>query len=154
MLDPEFLEKLPDEPLAGIKAIAEMGEDLYLNKSAEEKFLNYDSFIEALGLFQAFAEAHNLKFEYPNLTTDKHRDIDSIYQFFAGRRNKAEQELSVLLLESAKEKLSVRFKNVFYYEFTEGDLTKIQELLNEIRKLTQETKEIDENQRSRILKRI
>ena len=49
-----------------------------------------------------------------------------------------------MLLESAKEKFSVRFKNFFYYEFTEGDLTKIQELLNEIRKLTQETKEIDE----------
>ncbi|HSW54293.1 MAG TPA: hypothetical protein VLH59_04325 [Ignavibacteriaceae bacterium] len=154
MIDQTFLDNLPEDPLNTIRAIAEMVNNRYMNQNPEERWADYDFYIEVFGLFQAFAEASNLGFTYPQLTTDKHQNMEQIYNFLNQRKMLAEKELGDLSLADAKEKYSVIFKKSFYYELTEGDLKRIQDLLNEIRDLTIASKIFEEEHRSRILKRL
>lgn len=154
MIEQTFLEKLPDDPLNFIKTISQYVMDRYSNKSAEQRWADYEFYIEAYGLFQAFADANNFNFKYPGLDTDKHRNMEQIVQFLNQRRSEAEKELTELSLANAKEKYSILFKNAFYYEFTDGDLKKIQELINEVRDLTTSSKAFEDEHRQRILKRL
>lgn len=42
----------------------------------------------------------------------------------------------------------------FFYEFSEGDLKRIQKLLNQMRELISSTKELEEDHRDRLLRRL
>jgi len=155
MIEHEFLDNLPDEPLKIIQSVSEMVLVRYSATPGDaHKIDDYEFYIEAFGLFQAFAEAFGLNFKYPDLTTEKLNNINSIVSYLADRKKDAEKEMSVLLLSNAREKYSVRFRNAFYYEFTDGDLKRIQELVNEIRNLTVSSMNFEEEHRRRILKRL
>ena len=154
MIDQNFLEKLPDDPLNIIKTITQFVMDRYTNKSSEQHWNDYEFYIESYGLFQAFAEANNLKYSYPALGTDKHRNMEQIVQFLNETKSEAEKELTDMSLATAKEKYSVIFANSFYYEFTDGDLKRIQEPRNEIRNLTTSSLNFEAEHRQRILKRL
>lgn len=156
MIEQEFLDSLPDEPLKIIQAISNLVIDRYnltpSNVADLEK--DYEFYIDAFGLFQAFATAHNFKFTYPILKLKKIDNINALVGFFNDKNLEAEKTIGDLLLENAKERYTVVFKKAFYYEFTDGDLKRIQELLNEIRDITNETEEFEDEHRERILKRI
>lgn len=154
MIDQNFLENLPDDPLFVIQAISQLVQDRYVNKSPEQRWNDYDFIIEAYGLFQAFAEANNLKYPFPELGTDKHRNMEQIFFFLEERKMEAEKELTDLSLLGAKEKFSVLFRNAFYYEITDGDLKRIQELINEIRDIATTSLKFEKEHRQRILKRL
>jgi len=154
MIEQDFLEQLPKDPLNIIRAISNLVRDKYVNQPSDKRWNDYDFYIEVFGLFQAFAEAHNLGYTYPELSSDKHRNMEQIFQFLEEKKAQADKELSELSLANAKEKYSVIFSNSFYYEFTDGDIKRIQELINEIRDLSISSKDFEEEHRQRILKRL
>jgi hypothetical protein len=65
------------------------------------------------------------------------------------RENKESSELNKL-----RKQFSTKFGNPFFYEFTDGDISRIQVLLNELREIISSSAEFDEKHKRRLLKRL
>lgn len=57
-------------------------------------------------------------------------------------------------LEALKKSFNISLANGFAYEFTEGDLSRIQDLINELRGLLAEDSGLDDGHKRRLLKRL
>lgn len=153
--DEDFLRLLPDDPLEAGSAIAKRfleWDDRLTREGNHTK--QYAEYLTAIGLFKAFAESYNLNFPPPSLGEDVRTNIQTIREFFRGVMGKLSRELSEQSVESAKAKYLPWFGRVFLYEFSEGDLKRVQELINELRKLITDSSVFEEDHRRRLLKRL
>ncbi len=57
-------------------------------------------------------------------------------------------------LENLKKHFSISLTNGFGYEFTDGDLKRIQQLINELREMVRANTELDDGHKQRMLKRL
>ena len=77
-----------------------------------------------------------------------------ISTFLTEVHRELQQQLSSHQLESLKKKFANIVSNVFAYEFTEGDVTRIQTLINELRGLLATDSGLDDGHKQRLLKRL
>jgi hypothetical protein len=159
MFDDEFVESLPEEVLPAaqkIKAKFEASDEAISQKeNAEEAY--YNAYLKAYGLLQAFVEAKELDIDFPELTDSKTDSILIIRQAFfdLGREiTKLEKNKARSLLESTKFHFRTKFGGVFSYEFSEGDLKKIESLIGGIGKFVSGNGDYDQGHKSRLLKRL
>jgi hypothetical protein len=159
MFDDEFVESLPEEVLPAaqkIKAKFDASDEAISQKEhAVEAY--YNAYLKAYGLLQAFASAKELGIDFPELTDIKMDSIMIIRQAFfdLGREiTKLEKNKARNLLESTKFHFSTKFGGVFSYEFSQGDLKKIESLINGIGKFVSGSSEFDQGHKSRLLKRL
>lgn len=61
--------------------------------------------------------------------------LDTIYKFFRASRDKFVREASVNEFQQYRKLFLTKSGTIFHFEFSEGDLKKIQGLLNELRHL-------------------
>lgn len=69
-------------------------------------------------------------------------------------QNELVGQSSAQKLESIKSRFSMTLANGFGYEFTDGDLKRIRTLINELRELIVANRELDEDHKQRLLKRL
>lgn len=172
MYDDKFLDDLPDDPIIAaselckrFKAVHE-SEKVKRTKAAGNNSLLgalnaltpnealYDKYLEAVAVFQAFAEAHQLNFKYPELTSDKKQNIERIIAFFDVATLALTKSVADITVTRIKAKYAVKFGKVFLYEFSQGDLDRIQNLINELREKISVCEALEENHKSRLLKRL
>lgn len=63
-------------------------------------------------------------------------------------------QTSATKLDNLKKHFSVTLTNGFGYEFTDGDLKRIQQLINELREMVSANTELDDGHKQRMLKRL
>jgi hypothetical protein len=157
MIDDAFLDEIPDDPMLRAKAICDKYFELRetVHRSGKATSLFFDDYLELLGLFMAFAEAHNLEFtSLPVPGPDRGRTIVDIGNFFTNLRTLLEKSISQSTLNNIKAKYLLKFGSTFYYEFSDGDLKKMQGLINELRTLIAQNKDFEEDHKIRLLKRL
>jgi len=159
MFDDEFVDSLPDEVLPAaqkIKAKFESSDEAISEKEhAVEAY--YNAYLKAYGLLQAFAGAKELRIDFPELTDSKMDSILIIRQAFfdLGREiTKLEKDKARSLLETTKFHFSTKFGSIFSYEFSEGDLRKIESLIAGIGKFVSGNVGYNQSHKSRILQRL
>ncbi|QWB08743.1 hypothetical protein [Pseudomonas syringae] len=89
-------------------------------------------------------------------------DVESGMEYVCGTLLKFLQEVqheligqtSASKLDSLKKQFAVSLTNGFGYEFTDGDLKRIQQLINELREMVSANAELDEGHKRRMLKRL
>jgi len=154
MFDEEYFENLPNDPiLAGLHVCKEIL-DLHRRSPTAQQFEQYDEYLLALGLFGALNEAYSLKFDSPPLTGNKSDNIRRIAEFFQAAETEMTKNAAQITVERFKTQFARKFGRIFSYEFSEGDLNRIQQLINEVRQLISDSKLLSENHKGRLLKRL
>lgn len=156
MFNDRYFDELPNDPiLAGQKVCRDIlrfrGE---ASSRGEALVQYYDEYLMALGLFQALMEACGIEFNFPYVGENKHDNIGRIHKFFEEADTEIAKGVAKLSIDHFKTRFATKFSRIFLYEFSEGDLNRIQELINELRQLISDSKLFSENHKARLLKRL
>lgn len=157
MFDEEFYSGLPDDPAsAAFYLVTQFVKfnDNFPNNT--ERLKQYESYINAAGICQAFIEILEVSKIVPQLTlTSSHSEnIKTIVEFFANASKAFSEKKINFLSNHARDILTKKFESLMIYKFTEGDIKRIQELINELREKISESDFFSDNHKSRLLKRL
>ncbi len=145
----EFLEGLSDDPIEGVLAICNFFVELRGDAGADDSL-----YLEAIGLLETYSKAYDIKLSVPtveSLSNDEKRNIIRLIQEI---RNQFYSQAIDIRLKSNKEIFSAKLGKAFHYELTGGDLKRIQQLINELREIISGAEQLEENHKSRILKKL
>ncbi|MFC1890318.1 hypothetical protein ACFL4G_11240 [Thermodesulfobacteriota bacterium] len=153
-LDAEYLTPLFSmEPKQALLVLAE-------NFLSEKDTLKYEDYLETYALFTALNERAipPVYDPLPTIRGTKEKDLSGIESFMMKVRTELslqlEKENSKELFNGFREKFRMQLNSGFFYEFSDGDLNRIQELINELRTEIQKSELFDANHKERILKRL
>lgn len=112
---------------------------------------------ECYALIVALDEAQLIKFDF-YLSDASDEDLGTACGIMAGGiaqvRDALEKELSSHRFDSLKKKFAGIVTKTFSYEFTDGDVSRIQTLINELRQLITDNTELEDQHKRRLLKRL
>lgn len=116
----------------------------------------HEIMLEAYALITAMEDAGLIQFRSvaSSVEGDRNSSCAAISVFLTDVSREFEQQLSGHKLESLKKKFASIVSVSFAYEFTEGDVTRIQTLINELRDLMANDSALDEGHKRRLLKRL
>lgn len=155
MYSEEFLEKLPSDPYEAVEILCREFFTQYEKLPSAQRVKNYRSFVEAFAAIEAFMNATGLILaKIPKLAKDKSQNITHITNFFIAMRSRIGERKVDLELIQAREKYSKAFGITFIYQFSDGDLKRIQELLNELRDTITQSELFDAKHKQRILNKL
>lgn len=156
MFQIDYFEKLSANLDEAIKQICEdfINFDLGMDSSTEIDF--YDNYIEAFAALETYINVNDLSNQYsiPQISKDKKLNIKLIKDFFNKVFNAVDLKVSEEALERYRQKYQLQFGAIFSYNFFEGDLTRIQELINELRDLITKSELFDLNHKERLLNKL
>lgn len=115
-----------------------------------------DLLLETYALISAMREADLIEIFLvdPNLSGLTVQSCPQLLEFIQGAADQLASQAAKNKLESLKKHFAVTVTKSFGYEFTDGDLARVQALLNELRELVASASDIDEEHRQRLLKRL
>jgi hypothetical protein len=154
MFGDDFVDQLPEDPIEAAHLICIKFKEFDESIIEQSKLEFYESYIAALGLFNAFAESYLLDYKTPIVGSDSDRNIESIRYFFYKLIDKLGNHLAQVKVQKIKNKYLLKFGRSFAYEFSDGDLRRMQELINELRDFIVGSKLFEEDHRQRILNRL
>jgi len=146
----EVLESLPEEPNAGIVKICNYF-FLFWDKEPRTK---QSLILETYALISTYSETNNLEIKVPHIDTYSTETINQARSFIEQLREEFEPKAITNQFVQYKSTFATRLGTAFYYEFPEGDLKRIQKLISELRDLISESQEIEEDHKSRLLKKL
>ena len=161
MIDKEFIESLPENPFETGVQIA----DIILNNHNEfiEDYSEEDleAYLKPFGLFQALAEANSWDYDYPKISLDINKTIQEIVAFFNNQKEKLKTKSDLYKLnryntkfEKIKSQYETHFRGLFFYEFEKKETDRIGLLLSELHEILTTSKNLEEAQKYRLLKRL
>ena len=152
----DFLSDLKDCPLDGtIRLIKIVRENLIqgTDKWHEE---DHEILIEAYALIAEIVESQLLQIiphEF-KLTGQLSEDCSQIFQYLGALEKYCVSESSKLKMQSLRSHFKNALGSGFSYEFSQGDLERVQLLINQIRDLISQTKNLEKDHQRRLLSRI
>ncbi|MES2554974.1 MAG: hypothetical protein V4604_02435 [Bacteroidota bacterium] len=153
MFSDKFIDSIPEDLAHGAIYIAEAFFEF--NVEHEQKSLDHhDDYMEFYSLFEAFLSSKNDSFKPVNIGGYLKGNIDEIRKFFFFKNSHFKEILTKEKANNSKERYSRIFNHAFMYEFTEGDLKRIQTLINELREQIANSELFDAKHQARILKRL
>lgn len=151
----EFLEELKDKPLEGTlrligMALSEMVEDEGWSDS------EYQVLLEAYALITEIWEIGLLDIEEPfvHIKGEMGDDCSQIVQYLRSLEQTCTSQASKLRLQSFKSHFKTVLGAGFVYEFSTGDLERVQELINQLRGLISATNDLEKDHQRRLLSRL
>lgn len=156
LFDESFIEQLSSDPLEALQKIITLANSHIGNtKIVEEQF---ELAGQAYALVCEYSAAYASQFE-PQLARElspdnKQNSVNIVASSFAQILKLIEDEQASRSVKSFEERAKALVRKVDVIEFTEGDLNRLQELINEMRGITSETDELGERHRLRILEKL
>ena len=105
----------------------------------------------------AYAESHGYDLtscKPPALQGSAEQDDKRIIDFFSIVKGSLAKQERLGLVESQKQQFAMRFGSQFFYEFSQGDLDRIQNLINELREQITSSEKLKAEHKQRVLKRL
>ena len=153
--DEDFVKSLPHD---WNYAAVMLRDKFYLFLGTLNPDQQYSATQQLWALLKVLREDKRHPFNVPNLTGQHNMDIGMIKNVVDGFTKEAEKQI-----ESQNEKAKlihyedvyrISLGNVFHFEFSEGDLQRIQKLANELRDLISISGEIEEKHKQRLLRKL
>jgi hypothetical protein len=155
--DDSILKIAEDDPITAIVEICRIV-DKYTEECGTQEWRDEDLhlFIEAVALIGIILETHNIDSELyvPDINGNVDNSCGSLFQYIANIRTEFQAKESIQKLEIYKQKYRIALKSKLTYEFSQGDLERIQELLNELRTQIASTEQLSLEHQQRLLKRL
>ena len=96
----------------------------------------------------------NVKFEVPKLSSENDENGNMLNSALVDLEKWVETHFNELKTSSLRNQYNVYFRETFAYEFSQGDLVRIQTLINELRDQISANHELEPNHKQRLLKRL
>ncbi|KIY38013.1 hypothetical protein TZ03_24830 [Pseudomonas sp. 10-1B] len=116
----------------------------------------HEQLLEAYALISAMEDANLIRVyaSVGNIDGDRPSACVALSEYLNSICAEMEQELANNRLQAMKSKFANIVSNGFSYEFTEGDVNRIQVLINELRTLISDNTELEDQHKRRLLKRL
>lgn len=133
--------------------------DFALSKLSDSNTFSEDDYnilIEVYAFLLELQETEILLIEVPFIELSGLKNIDSreIYTLIQNIRKRCVTESAKIHLSSFRSHFRTSFGAAFHYEFSQGDLERIQVLVNQLRQLLSDSKYFDTEHKQRLLKRL
>lgn len=151
----EFVASLNDDPINGVIKICEQA-IAYSNEMQDWTEDSHAVLQEALALIMEIHESELLQVDvpFPRMDDNFQTESQSIYQFLNEVANRLIAEASRLRLQSLRSHFRSSLGNSFAYEFSQGDLEQVQELINSLRDLISKSDKFELEHQQRLLRRL
>jgi hypothetical protein len=152
--DSEFLRTIQDDPIGAVIAICDRVLPEHDPGTWDDADLN--GMIEAYALLQEMAAGGLIEIDLatPELNGPFHEDCRKLVDFLSGMRRAYVPRRTERFLETQRSRFRVSLGNGFFYEFTQGDLDRIQVLINELRTLIRDSTLFEADHQRRLLARL
>ena len=154
----EFLASLHDDPLAGTQQICRRIDALLEECSHESDWSQYvyDGLLEAYSLLVEMIDVQLIHVQavIPTLEGIASKDCPLIMDFLRALDSSIRSQSSKLQEEKLRGKFRLVLGSAFAYEFSQGDLDKVQGLINELRDQLSNTDGLEDEHRQRLLRRL
>lgn len=152
----EFLENLKTDPLEGTIQLVKLTRQNLVQNSQDWQDQEYQTLLEAYALISEIVESQILKIQHPNfvISGNKNEDCMRINHYLKMLEQYCVSESSKLKVESLRSHFKTALGSGFSYEFSQGDLERVQVLVNEIRELISQTNGLERDHQRRLLVRL
>lgn len=155
----KFIATVEDNPIGGIVDACNMIFDR-IDALLEGGHWNEDThelLWEGCSFIQVVIDSNELDIDttLPEATGDINENCDKLYNGYLALVKSTFEEHSIKLkVEAYTSRYNTALKSSFAYEFSQGDLDRIQLLVNELRDHISENKKLDDDHKRRLLKRL
>jgi len=153
----EFIQLLREEPVSGTVKLLDMC-------FHELQQLNNDSWTEEeLGvLLETYAllveviesDLLPIKFNYPSISGSDENQCIELNKYFQDVRASCGAETSKLRVTSLRNRFRASLGTGFAYEFSQGDLERVQQLINSLREMIAGLTQLEKDHQQRLLSRL
>jgi hypothetical protein len=154
MFTDEFLDSLPSDPLKSLLSLCERFKIEHAAIPADKEVENYDQYLEAYAAFEAFIDVFNLNFPAPPLKGNKGYNIGILSSYVDETVIGIEKCITDEKFSTNRNRFRARFGGEFIYEFSDGDLSQVQTILNELRDNIAASELFDAKHKQRILNKL
>lgn len=152
----EFIYSLKENPIEGtIKLCAIAKENLIPDSRAWHKE-DYGVLIQAYALVTELIDANLLPADVQTVSLTGNMDIDcaNLSEFFDFLHSECITKQSELKFQTLRSHFRASLATGFCYEFSQGDLKRIQALVNEVRELIAGATDLEKDHKRRLLSRL
>lgn len=155
-----FMSSLSDEPILALKAICKNFSNFDKSLSSEEENDNYDTYLEAYAIIKSITDSLDLQLpvHIPELIDNEDDNIIRIREYYLLLTDAVSKEAVKMNTNISLGKSQAKFDSFFgkktIYEFSDGDITRIQVLISELRDLIKASKFIEDEHRNRLLNQL
>ena len=156
LFDEVFLAELSEKPVEGVLAICAKVRAAIVHNSNGWNEREYEVLLEALALVSSLVELNIVTSPYavPQLVGNLAEDCREISEYLDSLEEDYATKTSRLKIQNFKKHFIVILGNGFKYEFSQGDLDRIQALVNELREHVSKSNDFEESHKSRLLSRL
>lgn len=156
LFDEHFVRTIQDDPISAVIAICDRA--LTFTEGDPDRWDDDDlnGMLEAYALLSEMAEGGLIHIDLygPDLNGPFHEDCKKLIDFLTGMRKAYVPRRTERLLDGQRNRFRVSLGSGFLYEFTQGDLDRIQVLINELRTLIRESTLFEPEHQRRLLARL
>ncbi|MBI5786093.1 MAG: hypothetical protein HZA64_11595 [Rhodocyclales bacterium] len=155
MFSEDFIAKIQQDPVEGTIAACVMAQKA-VSSTVVFNQLDYNALTEAYALLMELQEAGILPIEIDLIEFSGSSQIDSkkIYDQLSVIRGRCTEESAKLRLKTFRSHFKASLGSTFHYEFSQGDLERVQELVNQLRQAVSESRHLQADHRQRLLRRL
>jgi hypothetical protein len=152
----DFLETLKNDPLGGTVEMAAIIRSNLRHDEQEWHDSDYLMLLEAYALMSEIADSKLLGINRPpfEISGSKNEDCGRIYKFLLELEEYCVSEASKLKVGSFRNHFKAFLSAGFSYEFSQGDLDRVQVLINQVRDLISKATGLEKDHQRRLLARL
>lgn len=152
----DFLSELRVNPLSGTINFVRATKDRFDPDAQGWTEDEYQVLLEAYALIIEIVESKILSVAPPNFEISGNRDEDChrMFQYLTALEEYCVSESSKLMVASLRTHFKAALGSGFSYEFSQGDLERVQILINQIRDLISQTTGLEKDHQRRLLARL
>ncbi len=156
MVDDEFVANLPADPLLALKCIADECSKIEIVKSGDNINISEKQLIQFLALAIAIIRKYSVKIGFgpPEMTSEGPSNIANIRDYFQKLERTTDQLGAQNLLQTSLSAYERELNVGFHYEFSDGEIERLQSLITELRNAITGAAYLDEDHRRRLLARL
>jgi len=114
----------------------------------------HDYCVSTLVIIEKMNKLSRLGLEIPDVTGDKEKDIKNIKDLIDNIHKITSDALVIHGSDNDRSYISRETSNLNLYEFTDNNFERVQQLINELRVIVTKAKSVDEDHKSRLLRRL
>lgn len=152
----DFLIELKNNPLDGTLLLVKRTRDNLYAGSTEWQEEEYQVLIEAYALVMEIIDSNLLSVTPPGFSITGNMGDDCMYinQYLKSLEEYCFSESAKLKLQSFRSHFKNSLGSGFCYEFSQGDLERVQQLINQLRELISQAKDLEKDHQRRLLTRL
>ena len=115
----------------------------------------FEFFLEAFAITEALLDnVHEINIEKPELIGPPQYLVNRLNDYFQSLKSEVDEQRVLIKSAQFTAKYQAKYGNSFSYEFSDGDLEKIQELINELRSSISASDIFEQDHKVRLLARL